>query len=99
MFGTKSSKSGQERKGLVCVFTSFLTAIGKVYEVYQVCYTRYEASFYLQWIGYVLKYCKVPKYYDQDCRQFTKAPLAISYFGSSCYERCLRSWYMLGKKL
>ena len=24
-------------------------------------------SFYLLWIGYVLKYCKVPKYYDQDC--------------------------------
>ena len=36
--------------------------------LYQVCYTRYQVSFYLWWIGYVLKYCKVPKYYDQDCR-------------------------------
>ena len=25
-------------------------------------------------------------------RQFTKALLAISFFGSSCYERCVRSW-------
>ena len=36
--------------------------------VYQVCYTRYKVSFYLWWIGPVLKYCNVPKYYDQDCR-------------------------------
>ena len=35
--------------------------------VYQVCSTRYQDSFYLCWIGSVLKYCKVPKYYDQDC--------------------------------
>ena len=32
-------------------------------------------------------------------RQFTKAPLAVSFFGSSCYERCVRSCYMLGKIL
>ena len=31
------------------------------------CYTRYHASFYLWLIRYVSKYCKVPKYYDQDC--------------------------------
>ena len=31
--------------------------------VYQVYYTRYQASFYLWWIGSVLKYCKVPKYW------------------------------------
>ena len=36
--------------------------------VYQVCYTRYKVSFYLWWIEPVLKYCNVPKYYDQDCR-------------------------------
>ena len=35
--------------------------------MYQVCYTRYHVSFYLWLIGSVLKHCKVPKYYDQDC--------------------------------
>ena len=34
--------------------------------MYQVCYTRYQVSFYLWWIGSELKYCKVPKYCDQD---------------------------------
>ena len=33
---------------------------------YQVWYTRYQVSFYLWWIWSVLKYCRVPKYYDQD---------------------------------
>ena len=32
--------------------------------VYQDCYTRYQVSFYLWWIGSVMKFCKVPKYYD-----------------------------------
>ena len=36
--------------------------------MYQVCCTRYQVSFYLRWIRSVLRYCKVPKYYDQDCR-------------------------------
>ena len=36
--------------------------------VYQVCYTRHHVSFYLWLIGSVLKYCKVLKYYGQDCR-------------------------------
>ena len=31
-------------------------------------YTRYHVSFSLWLIGSVLKHCKVPKYYDQDCR-------------------------------
>ena len=35
--------------------------------MYQVCYTRYHVFFYLWLIGSVLKHCKVPKYYDQDC--------------------------------
>ena len=35
--------------------------------LYLVCYTRYHVSFYLWLIGSVLKHCKVPKYYDQDC--------------------------------
>ena len=38
--------------------------------VYQVCYTRYHISFYLWLIGSILKNCKVPKYYDQDCLCF-----------------------------
>ena len=36
--------------------------------VYQVCYTRYHVSLYLWLIGSVLKHCKVPKYYEWDCR-------------------------------
>ena len=35
--------------------------------VYKVCYTRYQVLFYFCWSGSVVKYCKVPKYYDQDC--------------------------------
>ena len=34
----------------------------------QVCRTGYHVSFYLWLIGSVLKHCKVPKYFDQDCR-------------------------------
>ena len=44
---------------------SFGNSWGNSYQVY--C-TRYQVSFYLWWIGSVLKYCKVPKYYGQDCR-------------------------------
>ena len=47
--------------------------------VYQVCYTRYHVSFYLWWIGSVLKYCKVPKYYDQDCRQLRVSELIAKF--------------------
>ena len=36
--------------------------------LYQVFYTRYHFSFYLWLIGSVLKHCKIPKYYDHDCR-------------------------------
>ena len=42
--------------------------------MYQVCYTRYYVSFYLWLIGSVLKHCKVPKYYEQDCRSLAIAP-------------------------
>ena len=31
--------------------------------VYQVCYNKYQISFYLWTVGPVLKYFKVPKYY------------------------------------
>ena len=36
--------------------------------VYQVRYAGYHVSFYLWLIGFALKHCKFPKYYDQDCR-------------------------------
>ena len=32
-------------------------------------------------------------------RKFTKVSFAISFFGKRCYERCVRSCYMLGKIL
>ena len=38
--------------------------------LYPVCYTRYHVLFYLWLIGSVLNHCKVPKYYDQDCRNY-----------------------------
>ena len=34
--------------------------------VYEVCYTRYQVFFCLWGIGSVLKYCKIPKYFDLD---------------------------------
>ena len=37
--------------------------------VHQVCYARYHVSFYLWWIGLVLKHWKVPKYYHKDFRK------------------------------
>ena len=33
--------------------------------VYQVCYSRYQVSFYLLRVKPLLKHCKAPKYYDQ----------------------------------
>ena len=36
------------------------------------CYTRYRVSFYLWLIESILKHCKVPKYYKQDCRFSSK---------------------------
>ena len=35
--------------------------------VFQVCYTEYQALFYVWQIGLELKYCKVPKCYVQGC--------------------------------
>ena len=46
--------------------------------VYQVCYTKYHVSFYLWLIGFVLKHCKVPKYYEQYCRMKTNIVFDIS---------------------
>ena len=34
--------------------------------VYQVCYARYQVSFYLWWFRPKRNYKKVPKYYDED---------------------------------
>ena len=31
-------------------------------------------------------------------RKFTKVSFAISFFRKRCYERCVRSCYILGKK-
>ena len=42
---------------------------------------RYQVSFYIWLIGSVLKHCKVPKYYDQDCLKafflLSKLPMVI----------------------
>ena len=51
-------------------------------------------SFYLWWIGSVLKYCKVPKYYDHDCLTMffllSTLPLRIQIFGKSAHlaQKC-----------
>ena len=45
--------------------------------MYQVCYTRYHVSFYLWLIRSVLKHCKDPKYYDQDCLKIFFLPSAL----------------------
>ena len=64
--------------------------------VYQVCYTRYQVSFYLWWIGSGLKYCKVPIYYDQNCRfRIRKSNIKTEkdrcgtarYFNNKCCDR------------
>ena len=34
-------------------------------QVYQICYTRYQFSFYVWWIRHYRKHCKVPEWYDQ----------------------------------
>ena len=36
--------------------------------VYEVCYTRYYVLFYLRLIESLLKHCKAPEYYEQDCK-------------------------------
>ena len=38
--------------------------------VYKTSYTRYQITFYLRLIGPVIKHCKGPKYYAQDCLKF-----------------------------
>ena len=73
--------------------------------VYQVCYTRYQVSFYLWWIVSVLKYCKVPKYYDQIVVTnqfsfllclFVFMILIITVFSYLCtYLLCVKYWNCL----
>ena len=54
----KSSETGQDKKSLISTFACFLTATAKICMFFD-CYL---------WLtGSVLKHCKVPKYYDQDC--------------------------------
>ena len=62
--------------------------------VYQVCFTSYQISFYLWWIVSVVKYCKIPKYYDQDCLKifflFSALPMMIQISGKSVHlaQKC-----------
>ena len=53
----------------------------------QVCYARYQVSFYLWLFGPVLNYKKVPKYYDQDCLKtflfLSTLPVMIQLSGKS----------------
>ena len=57
--------------------------------VYQVCYTMYKVLFYLWCFGPVLKYCKVSKFYDQDCLKIvfllSTHPMRIQIFGKSAH--------------
>ena len=55
---------------IILIFPYFLRSVRQLMRqlVYQVCYTRYRVSFYFRFIGSAQKHCKVPKYYDQDCR-------------------------------
>ena len=41
------------------------------------CYTRYYVLFNLWLIGSTLKRCKVPNYYDQDCRKISSMRLCV----------------------
>ena len=68
IFGTRWNnpvKLDRERKGWQLKEKVIRQLVRQL--VYQFCQTRYQVSFYLWWTGSVLKYCKVPKYYDQDC--------------------------------
>ena len=60
--------------------------------IYQVCYIRYQVSFYLSLIGSVLKNCKVPKYYDHD---FSKDGLG----GKIMVEICVLASKMYSQKM
>ena len=64
---------------------------------YQVCYTRYRVSFYLWQLGSALKYCKVPKYYDQDCLKIfllvSALPFMIELYGKSGHFAEKRYFY------
>ena len=55
-----------------------------------VCDTRYHVPFYLWWIRPV-KNCKVPKYYDQDCRFFN---LANDHLETFCHCWNMYFWNM-----
>ena len=71
----KSSKTGQDKKSLISTFAYFLTANAQVpfaqgalgTSLHQVCLSSYQVLFYFCLIKFVLKHCKVPKYYQKDC--------------------------------
>ena len=64
--------------------------------VNQVWHTRYQVPFYLWWIEPGLNYCKVAKYYYQDCRikeTFkSQDPIIILFFFSWCIQYCMYLW-------
>ena len=63
--------------------------------MYQVCYTRYHVSFYLWLIGSVLKHCKVPKYYDHDCRfvfLYVDSKFDVPKCKYACKNSSLKCW-------
>ena len=69
--------------------------------MYHVWDTRYHVPFYLWLIGSVLRHCKVPKYYDQDCSS-TLTPDSLLFFkqlscvvisiGCTKDNACLELW-------
>ena len=71
----KSSKTGQDKKSLISTFACFLTVNAQVQfaqgalgtSLHQVCLSSYQVLFYFCLIKFVLKHCKVPKYYQKDC--------------------------------
>ena len=72
----KLSKVGHDKKSLISTFWMCLHPwliffqyflISSVLVIWQLM-SRHQVSFYLWQIEPVLKHCKVPKHYDQDCR-------------------------------
>ena len=57
--------------------------------VCQVCYSRYQVSFYLWQIGPVLKHYKVSKYYQQDCTCLQKKGSLCKHLYFPCHI-----WYL-----
>ena len=70
--------SGDWTLGCVSIFWNFPNTLVflKIYYfvqqlqrqlLYKVSYNRYPVLFYFWWMETVLRLCKIPKYYEQDC--------------------------------